>query len=103
MLKTDLQTQKELSFKILRILSLSPILMWPLTFYGSLFLFGGPGAVENPLFSYFLFFAVNAYPLFLLGNLYLSNKLYSKNKIISYSLLIWPIGAMVIFLIMILT
>jgi len=100
-MSTDIKVPKKLSFKILRLISLIPILMWPLIFYGSLFFFSGPTALENQLITYVWFFGVNAYPLYLLGNLYLSNKFYYRNRVISYGLLIWPIVAMLIFLIMI--
>ena len=87
---------KELPFQILRVICLIPILMWPLIAYGSVFIFDGPNAVKNPTFSYLLFFIVNAYPLYLIGTVYLSNKLYYKTKMLSYGLLTWPIIALLI-------
>ena len=38
-----------------------------------------------------LFIGVNSYPLLLIVNLLLGNKLYKRNKILGYSILTWPI------------
>lgn len=76
-------------FKILRILSLLPVLAWPLVFYMSIFFFDNPNA--SPAMVWALFIAANSYPLVLIGNLLLANKLYRKKKIAGYILMIWPI------------
>jgi hypothetical protein len=84
------ELQKPFLFKVLRIVSLMPILLWPLIFYGTVFFFDDPNS--NVILVYLAFIAVNSYPLYLIGNLILSNRLYEKNYKISIVLLIWPIG-----------
>ena len=89
-LKKNKEIQKSTIFKVLRIVSLTPILLWPLIFFSTIFFFDDPNS--NETLAFIAFFAVNAYPLYLIGNLILSNKLYPKNHRISIGLLLWPIA-----------
>jgi hypothetical protein len=84
-----MNNEPDMSFKIFRVLSLLPIIAWPLTFFVSIFFFDDPNA--NHLMVWGLFIGVNSYPLLLIGNLLLGNKLYKRNKILGYSILTWPI------------
>lgn len=78
-----------LSYKVLLITSLLPILLWPFVFYLSVFLFDDPNA--NPYLINLIFYGINAYPLYLVGNAFLSYKIYNKKKSISIGLLFWPL------------
>jgi len=82
--------QKPFLFKVLRIMSLTPILLWPLIFYGSVFFFDDPNS--NEILVFLAFILVNAYPLYLIGSVVLSNRIYAKNYKISIALLLWPIA-----------
>ena len=84
-----MNNEPDISFKIFRVLSLLPIIVWPLTFFMSIFFFDDPNA--NQLMVWGLFIGVNSYPLLLIVNLLLGNKLYKRNKILGYSILTWPI------------
>jgi hypothetical protein len=84
-----LNSKKDILFKILRVLSIIPILAWPIIFYMSIFFFDNPNA--NPMMVWGLFIGVNSYPLVLIGNLFLGNKLYKKNRIIGYLIMLWPL------------
>ncbi|MCY1633264.1 hypothetical protein [Marinifilum sp. D737] len=78
--------KKTLAYRILQVVSLLPILAWPLVFYVSLYLFDDPNGNASALFI-----AINAYPLYLIANLILSKKLYENQRNLSVLLLIWPI------------
>lgn len=78
------------TYKILRVLSLLPILLWPIIFYGSIFLFDDPSADQNV--QYLLFYGLNAYPLYLIINALISSKIYDKLRTLSYLLISWPIA-----------
>jgi len=56
-----------------------PVLIWPLVFYTTLFLFDNP---QNLSLTFLLFFAINAYPLYLLIVVYFNSLLFAKNKLI---------------------
>ncbi len=60
-------------------LSLTLILVWPLVFFTSIFMFDAPGSDTLP--NYLLFFAINGYPLLLVGIAFLSVGLYPRNRI----------------------
>ena len=84
------KTNKNIAFKTLRIASLLPIGFWPFVFMMSLLFFNERNASKN-LMIWGLFTAVNSYPVILIINLLVSNRLYAKNKIAAYALLLWPI------------
>ena len=80
-------------------ISLSPILLWPLIFYGSVFIFDDPNA--NVTLQYIAFFAINSYPIFLIINMLYANKLYSRANKLCIALYLWPItlfGLLVIYI-----
>ncbi|GET21451.1 hypothetical protein CLV93_105119 [Prolixibacter denitrificans] len=84
------KTNKNIAFRTLRIVSLLPIGFWPFVFMMSLLFFDERNASKN-LMIWGLFTAVNSYPVILIVNLLISNRLYSKSKIAAYALLLWPI------------
>ncbi len=56
---------------------LLPIILYPFIFFGTIFFFDDPSA--NPIKVWLLFFAVNAYPLYLYILYKLNLKIYAKN------------------------
>lgn len=66
-------------FKILNSCILLPILLWPFVFYTTIFLFDNP---KNMGQTYLVFFAINAYPIYLVIITYLNSLLFQKNKIL---------------------
>lgn len=72
-------------FKLLNLCILLPILLWPFVLYLSIFIFDNP---HNLALAYLIFFALIAYPLYLLIIAELNSRLYFKNKRLS---LILPI------------
>lgn len=75
---------------VLKILSLFPILLWPIIFYGSIFIFDDPNA--NSTYQYFLFYGINAYPIYLIINMVIANRVYPKNSRLATGLYLWPIA-----------
>lgn len=73
---------------VLICLSLTPILLWPFIFFGSIFLFDDPNA--NIKLQYLLFYGINAYPLYLVINTLIANKMYDKYRRLSLGLFLWP-------------
>ncbi|MFA7445999.1 MAG: hypothetical protein WCY89_08635 [Flavobacteriaceae bacterium] len=69
-------------FKWINWLILTPILLWPLVFFMTVFFFDDPNA--NPIMVWGLFFAVNLYPLYLFVLFELNARLYKKIKITGY-------------------
>ncbi len=72
-------------FKLLNLCILLPILLWPFVLYLSIFIFDNP---HNLALAYLIFFALIAYPLYLLIIAELNSRLYFKSKKLS---LILPI------------
>lgn len=66
-------------FRYFNLTLLLPILLWPFVFYLTIFFFDNP---QDLKLTYILFFAVNAYPVYLLAIAYLNSKLYIFNKIL---------------------
>lgn len=66
-------------FRILNLCILLPILLYPLVFFTTIFFFDNP---ENLGLTWLLFFAVNAYPIYLLIIAYFNSILFQKNKIL---------------------
>ena len=77
-----------LLFKIIRVLSLTPLLLWPPLFVFGIFLFDNPDNGSG--FTFLFFLVMIAYPLVIIGNVILSNTVYKKSSIIAFSLLLWP-------------
>ena len=66
-------------FKLLNLSILLPILLWPLIFYTTIFFFDNP---KNLGLAYLLFFAVNAYPIYLVVITYYNSQLFQKIKVL---------------------
>jgi len=66
-------------FRWLNLCILLPILIYPLVFFTTIFLFDHP---EQSGIAYFLFFVVNAYPVYLVLIAYFNSLLFQKNKIL---------------------
>ncbi len=84
-----MNAKKHISFIVLRIISLLPILAWPFVFFGSIFMFDDPNANLN--LRWLLFILINGYPVILILNLLLANWCYNRNLYVSYALVSWPI------------
>ena len=97
-LETDKNDSKPFWFKVLLNLSLTPILIWPFVFYGSIFIFDHPSSTANEVLLYLIFFGVNSYPLLLIINKRFCNKSFHKRKILSITLLVIPILLLIVFL-----
>ena len=66
-------------FKFLNLSILLPILFCPFIFYTTIFFFDNP---KNLGLTYLLFFAVNAYPIYLVIIAYYNSRLFQKSKIL---------------------
>lgn len=71
------------SIKILNYSTLLIILIWPLVFFGSIFMFANP---DYLFLTFLLFILINSYPFIIIGLIYLSFKLYKKQPLISASI-----------------
>jgi hypothetical protein len=67
-------------FKALNIISLLPILAWPLVFFGSIFIFDHPSSFRNALVVFVL---MNSYPVFLIAFVHTSLRLFKTNRSVS--------------------
>jgi hypothetical protein len=67
-------------FKVLNSLMLLTILLWPFVLYISIFIFDNP---HNLTLAYSSFFAINAYPLYIIIIAELNSRLHLKNKRLS--------------------
>lgn len=76
-------------FRTLRVISLLPIIGWPMVFFMSLFLFDDPNA--NKAMVWALFIGMNVYPPLLIGNVFLSNYAFKRNQPLGYILISWPL------------
>ena len=76
-------------FKILQVLSLLPIIGWPLIFYSTIFFLDNPNS--NALINWAMFLIVNSYPFILIGNSKLASRIYPNYRMLAYLLTIWPI------------
>jgi len=66
-------------FKFLNLSILLPALLYPFVFYTTIFFFDNP---KNLGLTYLLFFAVNAYPFYLLLLAYFNSLLFQKSRIL---------------------
>jgi hypothetical protein len=80
----------------LNYIALSPILLWPLVFFGAIFFFDNP---KNIFQTVLLFIAFNSYPLVLGGIVLASYKLFPKSKFLSAILPLIPICLLICFFI----
>lgn len=81
--------EKPTLFWVLTILSLTSILLLPIVFFMSIFVFDNPNA--NFWFQCLIFGAMNSYPLIIILDIGIANWIWKKSKIISYLLLLSPI------------
>ncbi|MEI7425172.1 MAG: ankyrin repeat domain-containing protein, partial [Candidatus Staskawiczbacteria bacterium] len=65
--------------KLINFINLIPIVMLPIVFFGSIFMFDAPQSKHEELEGWLIFIGVNSYPVLLIGAMFLSFKLY-KNK-----------------------
>ena len=70
-------------FSRLNNISLLPIFLWPLIFFGSIFLFDNP---QNFLLTFGIFILMNSYPLLLLTLSSLSYRLFTTKRFIGTSI-----------------
>lgn len=78
-------------FVILNILGIAAIFVWPIVFFGSVFMFDHP---ENFIKTFMLFLLINSYPIVYIGNLILSVRLFHSKKTIA---IILPIAGFLSF------
>lgn len=67
-------------FRLLNLTFLLPCIVWPFVFFATIFFFDNP---KSLLMTFLLFIAVNAYPLYLIGILWLNARLFKRNKLIA--------------------
>lgn len=67
---------------------LSPVAVWPLVFFTTIFLFDHP---QNLAATYGFFFLINSYPALLYGNLLLSLRLYVTARPLAILLPLFPL------------
>lgn len=80
-------------FKWINWFILTPIVLWPLVFFGSIFIFDDPNA--KPIIVWALFVGVNLYPLYLFGLFELNARLYKRINIVGYIFPLLIIGSMI--------
>ena len=68
------------SIRLLNYSTLLIILVWPLVFFSSVFIFDNP---KNELLAWLLFLSINSYPFIIIGLIILSFKLFKKYILIS--------------------
>ena len=73
------------SFKYFNFLVLLPILIWPLIFFMSVFIFDAPSS-SSEIKNYILFFGMNSYPLILLLIAEINARVFIKLKYAAYIL-----------------
>src|SRR5689334_11224662 len=66
-------------FNLLNLCILLPALLWPWVFYATIFLLDNPKSLG---LTYLLFFAVNAYPFYLLIVAYCNSLLFQKSRLL---------------------
>ena len=79
------------SIRILNYSTLITFLIWPLVFFGSIFIFDNP---KNLPITFILFILINSYPLLIIGLIILSFKLFKKYTLIS---ILIPISVLIAF------
>jgi hypothetical protein len=68
------------SIRILNYSTLLIILIWPLIFFGSIFIFDNP---KNLFLTFLIFILINSYPFMIFGLIIMSFKLFKKCPLIS--------------------
>src|SRR5690349_3586915 len=70
-------------FVYLTNISLSPLLLWPLVFFSSIFLFDNPHDLVK---TFAVFILMNSYPVWLIALVFLSRKLFFKVRIVALAI-----------------
>jgi len=83
----DTKSGKPYWYKIIMILSIMPIFLWPVLLFGSIFFFDDPDTTRS---NELLFFGFNSLPLVFIALLYFSSKIFNKYKTFSIILLTIP-------------
>jgi len=81
------KTEKPYWYKIMMIFSILPILLWPLFFILSIFIFDYPTNMKT---ASFVFLGFNSLPLVFITLLIISSKIYNRHKILSFVFLLIP-------------
>lgn len=68
-------------FKLINWIILLPILLWPLVFFSSIFIFDNPKVVWK---AYGLFFLVNSYPVFLFVLFEINARIYKRLRLVGF-------------------
>lgn len=68
------------SIRILNYATLLFILIWPLVFFATVFMFDNP---DNVFVTWFIFILINSYPFMIIGLIILSFKLFKKYTLVS--------------------
>ena len=76
-------------FKIVNWFILLPIILWPLVFFGSIFIFDNPKSIT---LAYILFILINSYPIFLFLLFEFNARIYQNNKMGGYIIPIAILG-----------
>ncbi len=67
-------------FRVMNFGMLLLVLLWPFVLFMTIVMFDQPDS--GTIVNYFLFFVINAYPLYLLPVLYFNTKLFQKNRLL---------------------
>lgn len=86
--KANCKTAKPYWYKILMIFGVLPILLWPLYFYMSVFIFDNPTNMKT---AKLVFYSFNSLPLVFIALLIISSKIFNRNKILSIIFLLIPL------------
>lgn len=86
-METEIINKSKL-YKVLRVLCLLPIILWPIIFFGTIFMFDDPN--NNQTLMFLVFLGINAYPLYLIGLVVFSNRLYNKSILFASLILLIP-------------
>lgn len=76
---------KPIVYRLLQLLSLVPLLAWPLVVYLFSFWLKDP---DTPLLKRIVAYLVYAYPLFFIANVLISDRLYTKRRGLAIGLLV---------------
>lgn len=81
------KSKKPYWYKIIKILSIMPIFLWPILFFGSIFFLDNPNTTR---YNELLFCGFNSLPIVFIALLYFSSRIFSKHKVLSIILLVIP-------------
>ena len=67
-------------FRVMNVGMLLLVLLWPFVLFMTIVMFDQPDS--DTIVNYVLFFIINAYPFYLVTNLYYNTKLFQKNRLL---------------------